>query len=256
MKAAALGGDRVIIEGQGADEIFSGYTGYFRYHFRGATFMSLTRILESAIYNRGWLHAFKDLLLGMIRIPFLSETFRILSTADIGSTSLYKKLNMIEPVHRIREELSAYYNDSSQNFTRHSAHLVYKSGLQSLLRHSDRNSMRFSVESRVPYLYPQLIDACHSLPASFFVSRKSPTKYLLREIIRPFSPASIVERHDKVGFTPNPLNRSLLTNSVRSYLGTDLLSVFEKDLGWLSQQKDRIFWRYCILVIFLSRYGY
>jgi len=73
-------------------------------------------------------------------------------------------------------------------------------GLQQLLRHSDRNSMRFSVESRVPYLDRRLADFVLSLPESFLVDRHGRTKVVLREAMRGIVPDEILDRRDKIGF--------------------------------------------------------
>ena len=53
-------------------------------------------------------------------------------------------------------------------------------GLPKLLRHADRNSMAFSIESRVPFLTIELADYLYSLPEEFLVSNNGETKYVFR----------------------------------------------------------------------------
>jgi asparagine synthase (glutamine-hydrolysing) len=77
-------------------------------------------------------------------------------------------------------------------------------GLQSLLRHGDRNSMRFSVESRVPFLDRALVDFVLGLPERLLVDDQGTSKAILRSALRGIVPDEILDRRDKVGFeTPD-----------------------------------------------------
>jgi asparagine synthase (glutamine-hydrolysing) len=73
-------------------------------------------------------------------------------------------------------------------------------GLQALLRHGDRNSMRWSVESRVPFLTTQLAEFCLSLPEDYLVSAGGETKHVFRHAMRGIVPNEILDRRDKIGF--------------------------------------------------------
>jgi len=79
-------------------------------------------------------------------------------------------------------------------------HTMTGGNLQQLLRHSDRNSMHWSIESRVPFLTNDLGDYVLSLPEDFLVSKDGEPKYLLREALRGLVPNSIRCRKDKIGF--------------------------------------------------------
>jgi asparagine synthase (glutamine-hydrolysing) len=73
-----------------------------------------------------------------------------------------------------------------------------------LLKAADRNSMRWSVESRMPFAdSDQLVQYMFSIPGNAKV-QAGISKSLLREVARPFVPAEILGRKDKVGFAaPN-----------------------------------------------------
>jgi asparagine synthase (glutamine-hydrolysing) len=73
-------------------------------------------------------------------------------------------------------------------------------GLQSLLRHGDRNSMAFSIESRVPFLTIPLAEFLFSLPEHYLVSKEGVTKSIFRDAMRGIVPDSHLERMDKIGF--------------------------------------------------------
>ena len=73
-------------------------------------------------------------------------------------------------------------------------------GLVALLRHADRISMRWSIESRVPFLNKDIVEFVFSLPEEYLISKKGCTKNILREALSNLVPKQILERRDKVGF--------------------------------------------------------
>jgi asparagine synthase (glutamine-hydrolysing) len=72
--------------------------------------------------------------------------------------------------------------------------------LPTLLRHADRNSMRWSIESRVPFLTPALSAISRRVPEEFLLSQQGVTKHLLRQALRGLVPDSVIDRRDKIGF--------------------------------------------------------
>jgi asparagine synthase (glutamine-hydrolysing) len=72
--------------------------------------------------------------------------------------------------------------------------------LPSLLRHADRNSMAFSIESRVPFLTIPLVEFLLSLPEQYLISDEGITKYIFRQAMRGIVPDEILDRKDKIGF--------------------------------------------------------
>ncbi len=73
-------------------------------------------------------------------------------------------------------------------------------GLPALLRHGDRNSMAFSIESRVPFLTIPLAEFLLSLPEEYLISDEGTTKHIFREAMRGIVPDSHLDRKDKIGF--------------------------------------------------------
>ncbi len=72
--------------------------------------------------------------------------------------------------------------------------------LPCLLRYEDRNSMAFSIESRVPYLDQELVDHILSLPEDAIV-RHGWSRWILRAALKGTLPEKIRLRRWKVGFT-------------------------------------------------------
>jgi asparagine synthase (glutamine-hydrolysing) len=72
--------------------------------------------------------------------------------------------------------------------------------LPHLLRYEDRNSMAFSVESRVPFVTPQLANFALSLPEEYLVDSNGTSKAVFRKAMHGIVPDEILDRKDKIGF--------------------------------------------------------
>ncbi len=200
-RAAQQAGIKVMLDGQGADEILGGYT-----YFRGARMASLVR-------QRRWLEA-ADFVSRASRWPgsstflLLQDTFdhllpalvqaplRKLVGKDLAPSWLNAKWFRAKGVvpHRNRHG----YNSS------HVLHEKLRGELgehlPSLLRYEDRNSMAFSIESRVPFLTPNLVNFILSLPEEYIIAPDGTSKAVFRHAMRGIVPDSILDRKDKIGF--------------------------------------------------------
>ncbi len=96
-------------------------------------------------------------------------------------------------------------------------------GLTSLLRHGDRNSMHFSVESRVPFLTLEMANFLLSLPEHYLISHSGQTKSVFRAAMRGIVPDSVLDRKDKIGFaTPEKDLLSELSGQINLWLSYDV----------------------------------
>ncbi|MDQ1708887.1 MAG: hypothetical protein QOG49_272, partial [Frankiaceae bacterium] len=75
-----------------------------------------------------------------------------------------------------------------------------RDSLPGLLRYEDRNSMAFSIESRVPFLTQGIADFVFRLPESYLVSADATSKSVFRAAMRGLVPDAILDRKDKIGF--------------------------------------------------------
>jgi asparagine synthase (glutamine-hydrolysing) len=88
-----------------------------------------------------------------------------------------------------------------------------------LLHFEDRNSMAWSVESRVPFLHVEFVEYALSLPEHLLLGDDGATKLAFREAMRGLVPDPILDRRDKIGFH-TPQNTQLAETGpwVRSIL--------------------------------------
>ena len=64
--------------------------------------------------------------------------------------------------------------------------------------------MAHSVENRVPFLTPRLVEFVQRVPESFLIGDDCLTKSVFRRAMRGIVPDAVLDRRDKIGFTPPP----------------------------------------------------
>jgi asparagine synthase (glutamine-hydrolysing) len=102
--------------------------------------------------------------------------------------------------------------------------------LPALLRYEDRNAMRFSIESRVPFLTPRLAQFAYAQPSASLVDARATSKAVLRAAMRGLVPDAILDRRDKIGFaTPD----RLWAQSLRPWFQRVLESDAARAMPWL-----------------------
>ena len=113
-----------------------------------------------------------------------------------------------------------------------------KTSIPQLLRYEDRDSMAHSIESRVPFLTPSLVNFAYSLPDHYLISRGGDSKAILRAAMRGIVPDFVLDRKDKVGFqTPEQDWLRLLSAWIDDMLG------LAADFSWLNVDALRKQWR-------------
>lgn len=142
-----------------------------------------------------------------------------------------------------------------------------ESSLPGLLHYEDRNSMAFSIESRVPFLTPALVSYLFSLPEHYLIAPDGTRKAVFRAAMRGIVPDAILDRKDKIGFlTPEKRWLSALHPWVEGVLRSDAahqipalnLPVVERE--WrsvLSGQRpfDARLWRWVNLIRWTERFN-
>ena len=97
--------------------------------------------------------------------------------------------------------------------------------LPRLLRYADRNSMAWSLESRVPFASQPIQSFVSQLNSEDIIDSNSLTKSLFRSAVEPYIPPEIFNRRDKKGF--NSDDKAILTsNEARDFVASLPISMF------------------------------
>lgn len=227
-RLAKESGVTVTLDGQGADEMLAGYSGYPGQRLRSlietGDWQQAMHFLQSWSQwpGRSMVQGLKLLLAEMTDGP-LYQTLRRLSgrraiPAWIRSDVLERGgVQLRHP--RQRPELDV----RGRRVMAELSHSLAKRGLVSLLRHGDRNSMRFSIESRVPFLTLKQVEFLLSMPEHYLIAQSGETKSVFRAAMRGIVPDEILDRKDKIGFqTPERLWLISMAEKIRQWLSVDI----------------------------------
>jgi len=222
---------KVLLGGQGGDEIFGGYVryliAYFEQCIKGAiegTMHSGNFIVtyESIIPNLGTLREYKPLLQEFWREGLFenidSRYFRLINRApDLGDEINWELLGEYSPFETFKTIFHGE-NVGKESYFDSMTHFDFKTLLPALLQVEDRVSMAHGLESRVPFLDHALVELAATIPSN--IKFKDGTmKHVLKTAMGPLLPASIASRRDKMGF-PVPLHEWLSKPGVvRDFVG-------------------------------------
>lgn len=207
---------KVVLGGQGGDEIFGGYTryliAYFEQCIKGAIDGTLRNgnfvvTYESIIPNLTALRNYKPLLQDFWRDglfePMDRRYFRLVNRAPmLGNEINWQILGDYEPYETFRKIFNGY-NVKEGSYFDSMTHFDFKTLLPALLQVEDRVSMAHGLESRVPLLDHPLVELAATIPADVKF-QDGAMKRVFKEAVRPFLPEVILNRQDKMGF-PVPL---------------------------------------------------
>jgi asparagine synthase (glutamine-hydrolysing) len=222
MKLARAAGVKVLLDGQGADEVLAGY----HYHY-GPYLAELaaevgwwTALVEARKASRVTGHSLA-FLLGLLAYHRLAlpESVRSLALARLAThRSLPRRFLDRDFAARAGGGPGERHAPRSSLGAERRANL-FKTSLPALLRYEDHNSMAFSIEARTPFLDYRLVEKALALPARSLI-RDGWTKAIMREAMTGVLPESVRLRRDKLGF-PTPERRFLveLAPQVRGWLG-------------------------------------
>jgi len=217
MKLIADNGIKVVLDGQGADEYLGGY-----------------------------MHSYYRLIGGMIQQGKFGKALGL--TKDInhrlGSSAMKSAAHFGKSVlAALRDEQELYSlefrnyypfmtNTSGSGTPFHLQdvagsrldqflyHLLFSTSLPSLLHYEDRNSMAFSIESRVPFLDHRLVEMAFGLSDDDRI-HGTETKYVLRESLKGILPDAVYSRKDKKGFV-TPGENKWLRGPLKFLLDSDI----------------------------------
>jgi asparagine synthase (glutamine-hydrolysing) len=185
---------RVLLEGQGSDEIFGGYYSRFVWYY-----------IIDQIKSLNILNALSEIYYLIIQNSFLESiklfirTFLPLRYSILLSKIFLPHLQIIKNVSISKignKKVSKNYDSSLRKALIES----HKTTLANLLHYGDSISMAHSIESRMPFLDVNIVEFALSLPSNFLIG-KGKGKLILREALKDIIPFNIYSSKIKTGFS-------------------------------------------------------
>ncbi|MDP4267242.1 MAG: asparagine synthase (glutamine-hydrolyzing) [Bacteroidota bacterium] len=202
MKFASETGIKILLDGQGGDELFCGYVPFYISQYFDLIRKLKFGLLSSEMKNignsptnfnliiKGFIKSAVDIFIpnaiyhSLIRntknyLQYSNPDFWVTNSEDANFSGDYK-------LQGLNESLNHYFTGNY---------------LKNLLRWEDRCSMQYSIESRTPFADDiNLIEYVFNIPGTYKI-QKGWSKYLLRESMSKYLPSTITYRKDKLGFS-------------------------------------------------------
>ena len=206
---------KVVLGGQGGDEIFGGYTRYLVAYFeeciKGAidgTSQNAPYVVtyESIIPNLTALKNYKPMLKSFWSKGLFDDSskryFQLINRAPAMEDCIrWDALPSYDP-YQAYERLFVAENVDKKSYLDRMTHFDFKTLLPALLHVEDRMSMAHGIESRVPFLDRELVEFAATIPANIKFNNGN-MKHILRSAMGRYVPERIMNRKDKMGF-PTP----------------------------------------------------
>lgn len=208
---------KVVLGGQGGDEIFGGYARYLIAYFEQCIRAAIDGTMnngkfivtyESIIPNLTALKNYKPLLKDFWKDGLFEESDRryfklidkshslkhLIHWEKLGESKVFENFKHLFHAGNVQKE--SYFDSMT--------HFDFKTLLPALLHVEDRVSMAYGVESRVPFLDHPLVEFCATIPSNIKFENGT-MKQLLKKSLGHHLPKPVLNRTDKMGF-PVPLN--------------------------------------------------
>lgn len=238
MKLAKKNDVTVLLDGQGGDELLAGYRKFYIFHL-----IESLRYLRLITFLKGVYGLLQNRELNMFN---LKEIRRYISRAPVfnyyskkGHNSSSEKLRGFGSLKSVRERIKLDVEAYSYPI---------------LLRYEDRNSMAFSIETRVPFMDYRLVEFLYAIPTNYKI-KNGFTKYLMRDALSGILPEEIQLRKSKLGFdTPqevwmrnelNPYFQSYFDEMRNPYLDNKEIAKRFKSFPENKLSSDLFFRLYC-----------
>ncbi|MEO6790728.1 MAG: asparagine synthase (glutamine-hydrolyzing) [Ornithinibacter sp.] len=239
----------VLLDGQGADEMMAGYIPYYFVYLRQLRAQGATAAAAELAKSLDVLYR-----LGRFKLKAKLQLKKTVPTTQLLAKDFVQ-------AHR-----GERFEVEGANLKKRLVQDLFHNSLPSLLRYEDKNTMRFSLEGRVPFLDKEVVKFIFSLSDEAII-KDGWNKRVLRDATRGLLPESINRRRNKIGFTTpqgewfmrlkNHLYNIFLSESFanRPYFDqTEVLHAFE---GWIKGTNDvdtMTFWRLINLELWMREF--
>ncbi|MBW2059863.1 MAG: asparagine synthase C-terminal domain-containing protein, partial [Deltaproteobacteria bacterium] len=223
---------KVVLDGQGADEILGGYHPFFGDFLAellasgrfGATMRQAQHLRSIHGYSYMWV--LSHLVAGLMR----AEAAGLRSRPPFAWRTIPWLLNTT----KVPPPVPLEQRFGGRHLLNRLYHLLTSTSLPALLHYEDRSSMAYSIEARVPFLDHRLVDFIFSLPTDQIL-RDGMTKVILRRAMSGILPSRVRDRADKLGFgTPE---ENWFCTSLRDWIQGIIRSRSLRERGYLDADR-------------------
>ena len=186
-------GITVVLSGEGADEVFRGYSSNYRF--------LVSKIIPKIIFSELLKKRIKGKEYFFNHFDNYRSSVSMINSLYIDKEKVLKHFNTDYEILPERNELFYIMNNLSPESA--NTYFEQKTYLSGLLRRLDRMSMANSIESRVPFLDYRIVEYLNKIPLSKKMGlTQNSVKLILKKIARDYIPESIINRVKRGFSTP------------------------------------------------------
>jgi len=251
MKKAKEIGCTVMLDGQGGDEILLGYEKYYPSAylniFQRKGFLTMLKTIRESNKNNS-----------RMTIYWIAKFFIGSLFSSLRKIVYKRKANFMKPhsndFNFLDKLASSYLNIFSLQEKE-----IMSTNLPCLLKFEDKNSMRNSIEARLPFLDYKVLETALSIDIDYKI-KEGWTKYVLRKIISKKMPSEIAWRKNKLGFNApestwiDSLSFDIKTVIKNSQILNEICHV-DKILKNIKSYDNRLKWRLYSIAIWEKVYN-
>lgn len=238
---------KVILGGQGGDELFGGYArylvAYLEQCLKGAILETneegkFVVTLDSIIPNLPVLREYTPLLQSFFKSGLFEDMdrryFQLINRSPNSAQYYSEDLLSIGHTYDSFETFCEIFNaPDTKSYINKMTYFDMKTLLPALLHVEDRTSMSFSLESRVPLLDHRIVELMATIPPNI-KWKGGQSKYLFRRAVETLLPGKVMNRKDKKGF-PVPLSK-WMQGELKGFTYDILLSKKARERGVYNMQ--------------------
>lgn len=225
---------KVLIDGQGADELFGGYLNSFDYRVEDIlekpTFLNKIRATKLiTIFGIEFKDNRELISSNNIRKAFGKKNLDLWKKKDITKYSHFRELFNEDFLQKVeKESIPAITGDVKGKLNQMLYKQFFQTNLPNILMHADAASMMFSVEVRNPFLDYRLVEFAMALDGKYKVKNQW-TKWIMRKTCQEYLPKKVVRRTNKMGY-PAPFSRWAKQSKVKDEIYDIIMSLEKRNI--------------------------
>lgn len=238
---------KVVLGGQGGDEIFGGYTRYLVAYFE----QCIKAAINGTSKNGNFVVTYESIIPNLIQLKQYQPMIKSFWAKGLFDDMYERYFSLVNRAPNLSDKINWRFMEGysakdefkkvffDNNIDKGSyfdlmTNYDFRTLLPALLQVEDRMSMAHGLESRVPLLDVDLVEFSATIPADIKFKNGNP-KHILKESLKKFLPIEIINRKDKMGF-PTPINH-WFKSDLREFLFDTFSSQKAKQRDYLGKIK-------------------